>query len=130
MLRIKRLQEKTNGFNAFIPLVYQRKNNYLNVKDFLTGVEILKTVAISRIILDNVPHIKAYWPTFTINLALVAQNFGADDIDGTIEKESIQSAAGANSNRGLDMKELIDLIKDSGFIPVERDSLYREIKVY
>jgi len=130
MLRIKRLQEKTNGFNAFIPLVYQRKNNYLNVKDFLTGVEILKTVAISRIILDNVPHIKAYWPTFTINLALVAQNFGADDIDGTIEKESIQSAAGANSKEGLDMKELIDLIKDSGFIPVERDSLYREIKVY
>jgi len=130
MLRIKRLQEKTNGFNAFIPLVYQRKNNYLNVKDFLTGVEILKTVAISRIILDNVPHIKAYWPTFTINLALVAQNFGADDIDGTIEKESIQSAAGANSKRGLDMKELIDLIKDSGFIPVERDSLYREIRVY
>jgi len=55
------------------------------------GIEILKTVAVSRIILDNIPHIKAYWPTFTINLALVAQNFGADDIDGTIEKESIQS---------------------------------------
>ena len=130
MLRLKKLQDKTNGFNAFIPLVYQRKNNYLNVENFLTGIEILKTVAISRIILDNIPHIKAYWPTFTINLALVAQNFGADDIDGTIEKESIQSAAGAASKNGLDVKELVSLIKDSGYIPVERDSLYNEIKVY
>jgi len=130
ILRIKKLQDKTNGFNAFIPLVYQRKNNYLNVKDFLTGVEILKTVAISRIILDNVPHIKAYWPTFTINLALIAQNFGADDIDGTIEKESIQSAAGAASKNGLNVNELVTLIKDSGFIPVERDSLYNEIKIF
>jgi len=130
MLRLKKLQDKTNGFNAFIPLVYQRKNNYLNVAKFLTGIETLKTVAISRILLDNIPHIKAYWPTFTLNLALVAQNFGADDIDGTIEKESIQSAAGAASARGLDLEELVSLIKDSGYIPVERDSLYNEIKVY
>jgi len=130
MLRLKRLQEKTGGFNAFIPLVYQRKNNYLNVKEFLSGVEILKTVAVSRIILDNIPHIKAYWPTFTLNLALVAQEYGADDIDGTIEKESIQSSAGAMSKNGLDMEELIFEIKDAGFVPVERDSLYNELKVY
>ena len=130
MLRLKELQEETGGFNAFIPLVYQRENNYLKVEKFLTGVEILKTVAISRIILDNIPHIKAYWPTFTLNLALVAQEYGADDIDGTIQKESIQSAAGANSKRGLDMEELIYQIKDAGFIPVERDSLYNEIKIY
>jgi len=130
MLRLKKLQEETNGFNAFIPLVYQRENNYLKVEKFLTGVEILKTVAISRIILENIPHIKAYWPTFTLNLALVAQEFGADDIDGTIEKESIQSAAGANSKKGLDMEELIYQVKDAGFIPVERDSLYNELKIY
>ena len=130
MLRLKALQEETGGFNAFIPLVYQRENNYLKVDNFLTGVEILKTVAISRIILDNIPHIKAYWPTFTLNLALVAQEYGADDIDGTIQKESIQSAAGANSKKGLDLEELIYQIKDAGFIPVERDSLYNEIKVY
>jgi aminodeoxyfutalosine synthase len=130
MLRLKRLQDKTGGFNAFIPLVYQRANNYLNVKDFLTGVEILKTVAISRILLKNIPHIKAYWPTFTLNLALVAGEYGADDIDGTIQKESIQSAAGAASAKGLDMNELIHQIKDAGFIPVERDSLYNEIKIY
>ncbi|WP_457561357.1 aminofutalosine synthase MqnE [Caminibacter sp.] len=130
ILKLKKLQEKTGGFNAFIPLVYQRANNYLNIKDFLTGVEILKTVAISRILLKNIPHIKAYWPTFTLNLALVAQEYGADDIDGTIQKESIQSAAGAASARGLNMEELIHQIKDAGFIPVERDSLYNEIKIY
>jgi aminodeoxyfutalosine synthase len=130
MLRIKKLQDKTGGFNAFIPLVYQRKNNYLNVKNFLTGVEILKTIAISRILLQNIPNIKAYWVTTTLNLSLVAQEYGANDIDGTIEKESINSAAGAASFKGLNLDELVSLIKDSGFIPVERDSLYNEIKIY
>jgi aminodeoxyfutalosine synthase len=130
MLRVKKLQDKTEGFNAFIPLVYQRKNNYLNVKNFLSGIEILKTIAISRILLQNVPHIKAYWVTTTLNLSLVAQEYGADDIDGTIEKESINSAAGAESLQGLKLEELVALIKDSGFIPVERDSLYNEIKTY
>jgi len=130
MLRVKKLQEKTGGFNAFIPLVYQRKNNYLNVEKFLSGTEILKTIAISRILLKNIPNIKAYWVTTTLNLSLVAQEYGANDIDGTIEKESINSAAGAASSNGLNLNELVDLIKDSGFIPVERDSLYNEIKVY
>jgi aminodeoxyfutalosine synthase len=130
MLRVKNLQDKTGGFNAFIPLVYQRKNNYLNVNKFLSGVEILKTIAISRILLQNVPHIKAYWVTTTLNLSLVAQEYGANDIDGTIEKESINSAAGAESLQGLKLDELVGLIKDSGFIPVERDSLYNEIKDY
>ncbi|WP_456479525.1 aminofutalosine synthase MqnE [Nautilia sp.] len=130
MLRVKKLQDKTGGFNAFIPLVYQRKNNYLNVNRFLTGNEILKTIAISRILLRNIPNIKAYWVTTTLNLSLVAQEYGANDIDGTIEKESINSAAGADSSKGLNLKELVHLIKDSGFIPVERDSLYNEIREY
>jgi len=130
MLRLKKLQDETNGFNAFIPLVYQRKNNYLNVKEFLSGVEILKTIAISRILLKNIPNIKAYWVTTTLNLSLVAQSYGANDIDGTIEKESINSAAGAASSKGLNLDELVYLIKDSGYIPVERDSLYNELKEY
>ncbi len=130
MLRLRDVQDRTNGFNAFIPLVYQRENNYLKVEKFLSSTEILKTYAISRLMLDNIPHIKAYWATSTINLALIAQEFGADDLDGTIEKEAIQSAAGAKSARGLELKDFIDLISTSGFIPVERDSLYNEIKVY
>jgi len=130
MLRLRTLQDRTGGFNTFIPLVYQRANNYLNVTDFPTGQEILKTFAISRIVLDNIPHLKAYWVTSTINLALIAQEYGADDLDGTIQKESINSAAGAKSANGMKLDEFIHLIKDSGFIPVERDSLYNELKVW
>ena len=130
MLRLRDIQDKTNGFNAFIPLVYQRDNNYLKVEDFLSSTEILKTYAISRLMLDNIPHIKAYWATSTINLALIALEFGADDLDGTIEKEAIQSAAGARSATGMNIKDFLDLITTSGFIPIERDSLYNELKRY
>ncbi len=130
MLRLRDLQDKTGGFNAFIPLVYQRENNYLRVENFLSSVEILKTYAISRLVLDNIPHIKAYWVTSTINLALIALEFGADDLDGTIQKESIQSAAGAKSANGMQFGEFLELISTSGFIPVQRDSLYNEISTY
>lgn len=130
MLRLRELQDKTGGFNAFIPLVYQRENNYLHVKDFLSSTEILKTYAISRLMLDNIAHIKAYWATSTINLALVALEYGADDLDGTIEAEAIQSAAGAKSAQGLKLETFIELIETSRFTPVERDSLYNEIKTY
>lgn len=130
MLRLRDLQDITGGFNAFIPLVYQRENNYLHVEDFLSSTEILKTYAISRLMLDNIGHIKAYWATSTINLALVALEYGADDLDGTIEAEAIQSAAGASSAHGLKMETFLELIETSGFTPVQRDSLYNEIKIY
>ena len=127
MIRLRELQDLTGGFNAFIPLVYQKENNYLKVTDFPTANEILKTFAISRIMLDNIPHLKAYWVTSTIKLALIAQEFGANDLDGTIEKESINSAAGANSANGMKQKEFLELIESSRFIPVQRDSLYNEV---
>jgi len=130
ILRLRELQDKTGGFNAFIPLVFQTENNYLKVKEPITANEILKTYAISRLLLDNIPNIKAYWATSTVKLALIAQEFGANDVDGTIEKESIQSAAGAASKNGVSVGEFIDLIKNSGFIPVERDSIYNELKIY
>ncbi len=130
MLRLRDLQDQTGGFNAFIPLVYQRENNYLKVDDFPTGEEILKTMAISRIMLDNIPHIKAYWVTSTINLALLACEFGADDLDGTIERELINSASGAKSANGMALDNMVSLVKNAGFVPVERDSLYNEIKVF
>jgi aminodeoxyfutalosine synthase len=130
MMRIRDLQDETGGFNCFIPLVYQSENNFLNVKEFITAHEILKTFAISRIVLDNVENLKAYWVTSTVNLALVAQEFGANDLDGTIEKESINSAAGAASAHGVNLEEFVGLIKNSGFVPVERDSLYNELKVW
>jgi aminodeoxyfutalosine synthase len=127
MIRLRELQDKTGGFNAFIPLVYQKENNFLKVTDFPTAQEILKTFAISRIMLDNIPSLKAYWVTSSIKLALLAQEFGANDLDGTIEKESINSAAGAESANGMKQNEFVELIKNSGFEPVERDSLYNEL---
>ncbi len=130
MLRLRDLQDITGGFNAFIPLVYQKENNFLRVTEFPTGQEILKTYAISRILLDNIPHIKAYWASATIGLALIAQEFGCDDLDGTIQKESIQSAAGAKSAHGMDMETFVGLIKNAGFEPVERDSLYHELQIF
>jgi len=113
MIRLRDLQDRTGGFNAFIPLVYQRDNNFLKVKEFPSGQEILKTYAISRIMLDNIPHIKAYWVTASINLALIAQEFG-----------------GAASAQGMELHDFVAMIKNSGFQPVERDSLYNELKVY
>ena len=130
IIRIRNLQDKTNGFNAFIPLLWQQDNSFLNVDKQLDSEEILKTIAISRIILDNIKNIKAYWATMTLNLAMVAQEFGANDLDGTIEKESIQSAGGAKSANGVKLKTFIDMIKSSNLIPVERDSLYNELKIY
>lgn len=130
MIRLRDLQDKTGGFNAFIPLVFQTENNYLKVEAPITGQEVLKTYAIARIMLDNINNIKAYWATSTVKLALIAQEFGANDVDGTIEKESIQSAAGATSAGGVALKEFVDLIKNTGFTPVERDSVYNELKVW
>ncbi len=130
MMRIRDLQDETGGFNCFIPLVYQTENNFLNVKEHITANEILRTMAMSRLVLDNVPNLKAYWVTSTVNLALISQEFGANDMDGTIEKESINSAAGANSANGVQFDEFVQLIKNSGFTPVERDSSYNELKVW
>ena len=130
MMRIRDLQDKTGGFNCFIPLVYQSENNYLNIKEFMTAHEILKTMAISRLVIDNVANLKAYWVTSTVNLALLCQEFGANDLDGTIEKESINSAAGAASANGVELQEFFDQSKDTGFTPVERDSLYNALNVW
>ena len=134
MLRLREIQSedskvasKNGGFNAFIPLLYQKENNFLNIKDFPSGQEILKTIAIARILLHNIPHIKAYWATLGLNMAIVVQEFGADDMDGTIQLESIQSAAGAKSKGGLSKDELISQIKDAGFVAIERDSIYNEL---
>lgn len=130
ILRLRDLQDETGGFNAFIPCVYQIYNNFLKIEHQLTSVEILKTYAITRLLFDNILHLKAYWPTTTLNLAIVAQEFGCDDMDGTIEKESIQSSAGAKSANGANVQTFIELIKNAGFTPVERDSMYNEIKIF
>lgn len=130
ILRLRALQDETSGFNAFIPLVWQKDNSFLDIPHQLDSEEILKTIAISRLILDNVKHIKAYWASVGLNLAMVAQEFGANDLDGTIEKESIQSAGGAKSASGTKLESFIQMIQSANLIPIERDSLYNELKTY
>ena len=137
MLRLKNIQQDKNiveaklgGFNAFIPLLYQNQNNFLDIKNPISGQEILKTLSIARILLDNIPHIKAYWASLSMNLALIAQEFGADDMDGTIQQEAIQSAGGAKSKDGITKGEMIAQIKDAGYRAIERDSLYNELLEY
>ena len=130
MVRLRALQDESGGFNAFIPLVWQRDNRYIQTDKIMDSEESLKTIAISRLVLDNIKNIKAYWATMTLNLAMVAQEFGANDLDGTIEKESIQSAGGAKSAKGTNLKTFIEMIKTANLTPVERDSLYNELKTY
>ncbi len=121
--KLRDLQDKTNGFLSFIPLTYHPMNNPLS-PNRTTGIDELKTIAISRIFLDNFPHIKAYWIMLGMKQAQLALNFGADDLDGTVLEEKITHAAGAKSPEMISRKELIALINECQKIPVERDSFY------
>jgi len=127
---LRALQEETGGIQAFIALSFHPENTFLKDVPPSTGVEDLKTIAVSRIVLDNVPHIKAYWVMLGEKTAQVALRFGADDLDGTVVKENITHAAGAKSSEGLTVAEMADFARSAGLIAVERDAFYNEIKVY
>lgn len=132
MNRLRELQDKTNGFNAFIPLKFRNKENQMAHVPEVSVIEDLKNYAISRLYLDNFPHIKAYWAMIGRKTAQLALNFGADDLDGTIDDTTkIYSMAGAEEqNPKLTTAQLVDLIKGVGKIPVERDTLYNIVKTY
>ena len=130
ILKIRDAQDETGGFTCFIPLAYQPENNDLNIGKHTSGMDDLKTIAISRLLLDNIPHIKAYWVMIGEKIAQVALNFGADDIDGTVMEEKIAHFAGAKSPTQQQKEKLIKLIKEAGKIPVERDTLYNPIRIY
>lgn len=129
LLRLRSLQDQTGGFLAFIPLSYQPKNTQIKVP-FPSGIDDLKTIAISRLVLDNIPHIKAYWIMLGEKLAQLALVFGADCIEGTVIEERIAHAAGARSKKGNTIEELVYMIKETGKIPVERDSFYNIKRVF
>ncbi|GGA35335.1 aminofutalosine synthase MqnE [Paenibacillus physcomitrellae] len=130
MIQIRELQDETNGFMVFIPLSMQPKNKNASIMRRNSAYEDLKTIAISRLMLDNIDHIKAYFINIGTQLTQVALSFGASDVHGTILKERISHAAGAVTPEGMTRKELIWLIKGAGRIPVERDTFYNEIQVY
>jgi aminodeoxyfutalosine synthase len=127
LCRLRELQDETGGFQTFIPLAFHPDNTQLSQIPKPSGLLDLKTMAISRLMLDNFPHIKAYWIMLGIKTAQVALSFGADDIDGTVVHEKIYHDAGSDSPQELTIAELRRLIEEAGRIPVERDTLYREI---
>ena len=131
LLRLRELQDETGGFQTFIPLRYHPENNNLGRHlDWTTAHDTLKTMAVSRILLDNFPHIKAYWVMLTPPIAQLSLHFGADDIDGTVVEEKIYHDAGATTEEFLDKFDLLRLIKAAGKTPVERDTLYNVIEIY
>jgi aminodeoxyfutalosine synthase len=130
LLQLRELQDRTGGFMAFIPLPYQADNTRLPELRGPAGVEILKTLAISRLILDNFDHIKGYWVMLGVKLAQVALAFGVNDLDGTVIEERIGHAAGAASPQSLSCDDLLWLIRRAGKQPVERDSLYATVREY
>ncbi len=127
LLALRNLQDKTSGFSAFIPLAFHSKNTRLSHLPQTTAMDDLKTIAIARLFLDNVPHIKAYWVMIGEKLAQTALFFGADDLDGTIIEERITHTAGAKSAKGLSRDSMEHLIRSAGCVPVERDSFYNEL---
>lgn len=128
MLALRDLQDSTSGFMSFIPLALQPGETGLADRPTPAGLD-LRIVATSRLVLDNVPHIKAYWVMLGVPTATVALNFGADDVDGTIGKETIAHRAGAESPVELLRGQLEDMIRDAGQIPVERDALYNDVEL-
>jgi aminodeoxyfutalosine synthase len=128
LLRIRALEDSDPGFQAFIPLAFHPDGNGMKNLPAPTAVDAIRTVAVSRLLLDNVPHIKAYWVSMTPEVAQIALRFGADDIDGTIVHETIYSAAGSRSPSGLTYGDLVRLIQEAGRVPVERDTLYNVVR--
>jgi aminodeoxyfutalosine synthase len=127
LLKLRALQDETGGFVTFIPLAFHPANTPLQHISPTTGFADIKNVAIARLLLDNFPHIKAYWIMMTPKIAQVAQRFGADDIDGTVVEEKIYHDAGATTAQSLRRSELLHLIRRAGREPVERDTLYRPV---
>ena len=127
---LRRLQDETQGFLAFIPLAYHPKNNELGQgRKATTGITDLKNIAVSRLMLDNFPHVKAYWIMLGQKMAQVALAFGAADLDGTVTEERITRMAGGEAGQVLGHQTLIRLIREAGLEPVQRDTLYSSLKV-
>jgi len=127
LLKLRALQDETGGFQTFIPLAFHPDNTPLQHLPKTTGMLDIKQIAVSRVVLDNFPHIKAYWQMMTPKIAQISLRFGADDIDGTVVEEKIYHDAGATTPQGMRRQELIRLIREAGREPVERDTLYRPV---
>jgi aminodeoxyfutalosine synthase len=127
LLKLREVQDETGGFQTFIPLAFHPENTPLDHLPVTTGLTDIRQIAVSRLLLDNFPHIKAYWQMLTPKIAQIALRFGADDLDGTVVEEKIYHDAGATTPQGMTRKELCRLITEAGRVPVERDTLYHAV---
>lgn len=130
LLTLRTLQDETGGFQSFIPLPFHPHNTQLTDLKKPSAFENLKMLAISRLVLDNFPHIKAFWIMLGLKVAQLSLLFGVDDLDGTVVEEKITHAAGAETDQSISGEELLDLIFSTGRVPVERDTLYNIIRIY
>ncbi|HSB12649.1 MAG TPA: aminofutalosine synthase MqnE [Blastocatellia bacterium] len=131
LVKLRELQDKTNGFMCFIPLAFHPKGTDLSHLPGPTGIDSLKTIAVSRLMLDNIPHIKAYWVMLGKNLAQVALRFGADDLDGTINEGGslMESYLAEGNDNQLTKADIEEMVRGAGRVPVERDTLYHPMQI-
>lgn len=127
LIKLRDLQDRTGGFQAFIPLAYHPRNTAIKGK-YTSGIDDLKMIAVSRLVLDNFDHIKAYWIMLGEKISQLALKFGADDIDGTVIEEKITHSAGALTGEAMTAEQLAHMIRKAGKIPVERDSFYKRVR--
>jgi aminodeoxyfutalosine synthase len=127
LCRLRELQDETSGFQTFIPLAFHPDNTALRHLPWTTGLTDIKSIAVGRLVLDNFPHIKAYWQMMTPKIAQICLRFGADDLDGTVIEEKIYHDAGATTPQGMRRQDLVRLIREAGREPIERDTLYRPV---
>jgi aminodeoxyfutalosine synthase len=127
LVRLRDLQDETGGFLAFVPLPFHPDNNALADRPAPSAAEVLRTFAVARLVLDNIPHLKAYWVSLGLDTAQTALWFGADDLDGTVSEEKIYHQAGARSPQSLTPSAMRHLICTAGRMPVERDTFYRDL---
>lgn len=130
LISLRNVQDEVPGFQAFIPLPFLPENTHMEDIKRTTAVDDIKTIAISRLMLDNIDHIKAFWIMLGMEEAQIALHFGADDLDGTIYEERIMHAAGATTELGISKDEILRIIREAGYIPTERDTVYNIIKEY
>jgi aminodeoxyfutalosine synthase len=128
LVRLRELQDETGGFQTFIPLAFHPEGTELSHLQRPTGLDDLRTMAVSRLMLDNLPHVKAYWISLGVPTAQIALGYGADDLDGTVRHERIHHDAGSTAPEILAVDQLEALIREAGRTPVERDTLYRRVK--
>ncbi|MPN04344.1 Aminodeoxyfutalosine synthase [bioreactor metagenome] len=127
LLTLREIQDQTQGFQAFVAFPFHPANTGFARLSRVSAWEDLKMIAMARLILDNIDHIKSFWMMLTLPIAQMSLAFGADDLDGTVVEEKIIHAAGAKTKKGITKAEIIKLISETGYQPVERDTFYKPI---